>query len=151
MFAQLNIAMADAGIVAWDAKYTYEQLRPVNAIRGGDTDNNPNTTGDPDWEPLLPTPPFPDYISGHSTFGGAAAGVLEDLFGEDVTFSISSQELPGVSRSFSGLGSISSFEQAARENANSRLYGGVHVDIANSDGVAIGLKIADFVNNNTFI
>jgi hypothetical protein len=151
LFAQLNIAMADAGIVAWDAKYVYEQLRPVNAIRGGDTDNNPNTTGDPKWDPLLPTPPFPDYISGHSTFGGAAAGVLEDLFGEDVTFSISSQELPGVSRSFSGLGSVSSFEQAARENANSRLYGGVHVDIANSDGVAIGLEIADFVNNNTFI
>ena len=96
LFAQLNIAMADAGIVAWDGKYAYEQLRPITAIRNADSDNNPITQVDPDWEPLLPTPNFPDYISGHSAFGGAAAGVLEEFFGEDLELEISSQELPGV-------------------------------------------------------
>ena len=146
LFAKLNVAMADAGIVAWDAKYTYEQLRPVTAIRNADDDNNPNTTADPDWEPLIGTPDFPDYISGHATFGGAAAGVLEDFFGNDVSFEIPTQELPGVSREFTSMGDMSSFEVAARENADSRLFGGVHVDISNVDGVAIGLDVADFVN-----
>ncbi len=59
LFALLNIAQADAGIVAWDAKYTYEQLRPITAIQEADKDNNPDTIADPNWEPLLDTPPFP--------------------------------------------------------------------------------------------
>lgn len=148
LFAELNVAMADAGIVAWDGKYAYEQLRPVTAIRNGDSDNNPNTTADPDWEPLIDTPNFPDYISGHSAFGGAAAGILEDNFGEDVSFKIASQELPGVSREFTSLGSTSSFELAARENADSRLFGGVHVDISNVDGVEVGLNVANSVSES---
>lgn len=142
LFAQLNIAMADAGIVAWDAKYTYEQLRPITAIREADQDNNPNTTVDPDWEPLLDTPPFPDYVSGHSIFGGAAAEVLANFFGDDTSFDIPSQDLPGVARSYG------SFTQAAQENADSRLFGGVHIDTANVDGVAIGQDVGNFVFNN---
>ena len=149
LFAELNVAMADAGIVAWDGKYTYNQIRPVTAIRNADDDNNPNTIADPDWEPLIGTPDFPDYISGHSAFGGAAAGVLEDFFGNDVSFEIPTQELPGVSREFTSMGSMSSFELAARENADSRLYGGVHVDISNVDGVQTGLDVADFVLNES--
>ena len=149
LFAELNVAMADAGIVAWDAKYAFDQLRPVTAIRGIVDDNNPNTEPDPDWEPLLPTPNFPDYISGHSAFGGAAAGVLEDFFGEDVSFEIPTQELPGVSRSFTSMGSMSSFRVAAEENAESRLYGGVHVEISNADGVDVGLDVANFVLNES--
>ena len=149
LFAQLNVAMADAGIVTWDGKYAFDQLRPVTAIRNAEDDNNPNTTEDPNWEPLLPTPNFPDYISGHSAFGGAAAGVLEDFFGEDVSFEIPTQELPGVSREFTSLGSTSSFEQAARENAVSREFGGVHVEISNADGVDVGLDVADFIVNES--
>ena len=64
LFALLNVALADAGIACWDSKYHYSFWRPVQAIRA-DTD--------PDWLPLLPTPPFPSYASGHSTFSGAAA------------------------------------------------------------------------------
>ena len=145
LFAELNVALADAGIVAWDAKYAFEQIRPINAIGNADSDNNPNTVGDPEWEPLLTTPNFPDYISGHSAFGGAAAGVLQDFFGEDVSFEIATQELPGVSREFNSMGSMSSFEVAARENADSRLFGGVHVDISNVDGVDVGLDVANSV------
>ena len=149
LFAELNVAMADAGIVAWDGKYAFEQIRPVTAIRNADDDNNPNTTADPDWEPLITTPNFPDYISGHSAFSGAAAGVLEDFFGNDVSFEIPTQELPGVSREFTSMGSTSSFEVAARENADSRLFGGVHVEISNVDGVQTGLDVADFVLNES--
>lgn len=145
LFALINIAEADAGIVAWDAKYTFNQLRPITAIRNADNDGNPNTVEDPNWQPLLDTPNFPDYVSGHSVFGGAAGQVLARFFGDNVEFSISSQELPGVSRSFS------SFTQAAEENALSRLYGGVHVDLATVDGVEIGKEVGNFVFDNTLV
>ena len=75
--------MADAAIAAWDAKYTYAFWRPVTAIRNGDTDGNDDTVADPSWSPFIVTPPFPDYVSGHSTFSGAAAVVLAALFGAD--------------------------------------------------------------------
>lgn len=150
LFAELNVAMADAGIVAWDGKYAFEQLRPVTAIRNADEDNNPNTTVDPEWEPLILTPNFPDYISGHATFGGAAAGVLENSFGNDVEFEIPSQELPGVSRLYAGSGENSSFAQAAEENADSRLFGGVHVDISNGDGVDVGFSVANSIDESDF-
>ena len=147
-FALLNVAMADAGIAAWEGKYSYDQLRPITAIRNAaDTDNNPNTDVDPNWQPLLPTPNFPDYISGHATFGGAAARVLENLF-EEESFEelvLPSQELPGVTRSYLGSGEVSSFEKAAIENAQSRELGGVHVEISNSVGLDIGFDVADSV------
>lgn len=149
LFAELNIAMADAGIVTWDAKYDFGQLRPVTVINGVVDDNRDDTIVDEDWEPLIPTPNFPDYISGHSAFGGAAAGVLEDFFGNDVNFEIPTQELPGVSREFTSMGSMSSFEVAAEENAVSRLYGGVHVEISNVDGVDVGLDVANFVTDES--
>ena len=150
-FALLNVAMADAGIAAWEGKYFYDQLRPITAIRNAaDSDNNPDTDVDPNWEPLLPTPNFPDYISGHATFGGAAAGVLENLF-EEESFEelvLPSQELPGVTRSYLGSGEVSSFEKAAIENAESRELGGVHVEISNSVGLDIGFDVADSVINS---
>ena len=143
LFALLNIAQADAGIVAWDAKYTYEQLRPITAIREADKDNNPNTIADPNWEPLLDTPNFPDYISGHSVFGGAASQILASFFGNDnISFDIPSQELPGVARRYN------SFSQLAQEDADSRLYGGVHINAATVDGVAVGQNVSNFVFNN---
>ena len=149
LFAQLNVAMADAGIVTWDAKYDFGQLRPVTIINGEFDDNNSNTIEDPNWEPLLPTPNFPDYISGHSAFGGAAAGVLEDFFGEDVSFEIPTQELPGVTREYTSVDGLSSFGVAAEENADSRLFGGVHVEISNADGVDVGQNVANFVVNES--
>lgn len=142
LFAELATATADAGIVAWDTKYTYNQARPVETIR---------ELIDPEWEPLLKTPPFPDYISGHATFAGAAATVLEDFFGDDVNFEVTSQELPGVTRVFSGSGDVSSFEQAALESADSRLYAGVHYASSNLDGVDTGSAVADYVLDNYFI
>jgi len=67
LFALLNIALADAAIVSWDNKYAYSDWRPVTAILAADTDGNDATEADPDWLPLITTPPFPDYTSGHST------------------------------------------------------------------------------------
>jgi hypothetical protein len=145
LFAQLNVAMADAGIVAWDTKYTFSQQRPFNTIA---QDRLSGATNDPDWKPLLDTPPFPDYISGHATFGGAAASVLSDFFGQDISFEVASQELPGVTRTFDGSGDLNSFEEAALENANSRLYAGVHLNSSNMDGLATGQEVGDYVTDN---
>jgi hypothetical protein len=82
MLAELNVALVDAGIAAWDAKYTYGSWRPITAIRLADTDGNEATMADPGWSPLLTTPNHPEYVSGHSTFSGAAATVLTDFFGD---------------------------------------------------------------------
>ncbi|MEA2693962.1 MAG: large repetitive protein [Acidobacteriota bacterium] len=136
LFAILNIAEADAAIVAWDYKYRYSFWRPVAAIRNAEIDGNPATTADPTWTPLLVTPPFPSYISGHSTFSGAAAKVLALFFGTDnVSFSTTSDALPGVTRSFT------SFSQAAAEAGQSRIYGGIHFQFDNVVGLAAGAAV----------
>ena len=130
LFALLNVAMADSAICAWDAKYTYDFWRPVTAIR---------SSVDPSWNSLLATPPFPDYVSGHSTFSGAAATVLAMFYGTDsIGFSIGSDSLPGVTRSFA------SFSSAAAEAAVSRLYGGIHFRSANEDGLSAGIAIGEW-------
>ena len=84
LFALLNIAAADAAILCWDCKYAVNFWRPITAIRAAETDGNPATEPDANWTPLLNTPPFPEYTSGHSTFSGAAATVLADFFGGSV-------------------------------------------------------------------
>lgn len=139
LFALLNLAMADAAICAWDAKYFFHNWRPVTAIRNGDTDGNPATAPDPTWSSFIITPPFPDYVSGHATFSGAAATVLAMFYGtDDISFTTGSDFLPGVSRSFS------KFSDAAAEAAVSRLYGGIHFRFSNDDGKQSGIKIGNW-------
>ncbi len=141
LFALLNIAEADAGIVAWDAKYEYNFWRPVTAIRRADTDGNLGTVANPTWTPLLGTPPFPEYTSGHSTFSGAADAVLTSFFG-DLSFTSTSVGLPGVVRAFD------SFTEAADEAGISRIYGGIHFQSANEDGLASGRALGNYVIKN---
>ena len=130
LFAELNVALADSGIAMADAKYTYGMWRPVTAIRSGD-DVAPSM---PDWTPLLETPNHPSYISGHSSFSGAAATVLTAWFGTR-PFTFSSTNLPGVTRQFA------SFQQAAEEAAASRVYGGIHFGFDNADGLTTGRSV----------
>lgn len=150
LFAELNVALADAAIVAWDAKYNGKviQPRPDDVITGGFAAKNgiSGTVTDPEWEPLLnPTPPFPDYISGHSTFGGAFAGVMANFFGENYSFTAVSQEMPGVTRTYN------SFYDAAYDDAIGRVYGGIHVREATvDDALPTGLAIGNFVAQNLF-
>ena len=139
LFALINIAMADAAICAWDAKYFFHNWRPVTAIRNADVDGNPATQADTTWTPFLVTPPFPDYVSGHSTFSGAASIVLAMFFGaDDVVFMAGSDFLPGVRRTFT------SFSAAADEAALSRLYGGIHFAFSNEDGLQAGRAIGEW-------
>jgi hypothetical protein len=128
--------MADAAICSWDAKYEFDYVRPISAIREADLDGNPETEPDPTWTSLIPTPPFPEYTSGHSTFSRAAATVLAGYFGTDaIPFSTTSDGLVAVSRSYPG------FSAAADEAGISRLFGGIHWPSANLHGQACGARV----------
>lgn len=154
LFAMSMVAQADAGIVAWDSKFVDDYWRPITGIREADTDGNPLTEADPNWVPLgapgageVPdfTPPFPAYVSGHATFGAAVFGSLAEFYGtDDVNFTLSSGEMPGVRRSFD------SFSEAAEENGRSRVYMGVHWNFDDLEGRALGGQIAGWVSQNHF-
>jgi hypothetical protein len=140
LFALLNIAAADAAIVAWDCKYEFDIWRPVTAIRKADADGNPDTVQDASWTPLLTTPPFPGYTSGHSTFSSAAAKVLANFFGsDDIVFTTSAEGAVVPDRSFT------SFSQAAEEAGRSRIYGGIHFQFDNEDALRAGEALGQFV------
>ncbi len=143
LFALLNLALADAGIAGWDSKYFYDFWRPVTAIREADTDGNPDTQAEPNWTPLLTTPPFPEYTSGHSTFSAAAATVLAEFYGTNHgSFTVGSDTLPGVFRTYDD------FEAVAEEIGLSRIYGGIHFLSADLDGLAMGNQLGEFVVGN---
>ncbi len=130
LFALLSLAAADAAIVSWDNKYYYSDRRPITGIQ----------TDEPTWTPLLATPPFPSYTSGHSTFSGASAKILELFFGtDDIAFATTSDGLPGVQRSFRRLSA------AANEAGQSRIYGGIHWQYDNQAGLASGRSLAEHV------
>lgn len=109
--ALLNVAMDDAGVAAWDTKYTYWGARPENAIR--------DLGIDPDWEPYLDTPLFPGYVSGHGAYSGAAEMVMAYLFPERADL----------------------FRERAEEASISRLYGGIHHEPDNVEALELGRKV----------
>ncbi len=146
LFALLNVSLADAGIVCWEGKFGYSYWRPITAIQEADLDGNPDTAPDRTWQSLLTTPPFPSYASGHSTFSGAAATALARFFGNDaIRFSIGSEGTPEVIRSYAG------FWAAAQEAGRSRIYGGIHYEFDNQEGLRTGRAVADYIARNYFL
>lgn len=140
LFAVLNVAMHDACVAVWETKYHYNFWRPVTAIRRADEDGNPATTADTDWEPLLVTPPHPEYVSGHSGVSAAGAEVLTKLFGTDrMRFTVSSDTVKEVKRTFD------SFSACALEVSRSRVYGGIHYSISGREGLLLGKRVAQAV------
>ncbi len=139
-FALLNLAGADAFIASWDAKFTYNQWRPVTAIPAADRDGNPNTLEDPSWAPLLATPPFPDYIAGHTTYAGAAERVLDHVFGKRprVALMLTSPTAPGVVERFT------SFKTLADSVVDARVWGGVHWRTSSVRGRTVGEEIGRY-------
>jgi uncharacterized protein (TIGR03118 family) len=145
LFAELNVTLADNTIAFFDAKYAYNRWRPVTAIQLADQTGNPDTIADPTWLPLLNTAPHPSYVSAHGATSGAAAAVLADFFGTDnVSFSLTSEDVPGDTHSFT------SFSAAADEAMNSVIYAGVHFRYDNTAGQALGQSVARFVGQNFF-
>jgi hypothetical protein len=149
LFALLSITQADAAICAWDAKFYHDHWRPVTAIAMADLDENDLTDVDADWAPLLPTPPFPAYTSGHSNFSGSSAELME-LFFDDRNISLRLRaprpviwrEVRGAVRRFDSL------REAAEEAGQSRIYGGIHWQYDNQQGLQSGQALAQFVFAN---
>jgi hypothetical protein len=154
LFALVALALNEAGVIAWSTKYltAIDLWRPETGVRLAATDNNPATTADPAWSPLsvLPdgrrfSPCFPAYTSGHATFAGAWAAVMRLFFGTDnIAFTATTEDpnAVGVTRQFS------SFSAAARENARSRVYLGVHYQFDADAGLSSGTSVGEFVLAN---
>lgn len=139
LFALLNVTMADAVIACWDSKYRYSFWRPITAIREGLTPAD----ADPTWEPWLDffpagTPAFPEYPSAHASISGSAAFILASMFGDNTSFTVTSESRPGT-RSFS------SFSSAVSEIADARVFGGIHFRTSCDLGNTLGRDVANFV------
>lgn len=130
-YAKTGMAVHDAFVSCWKCKYDFNLLRPVTYIR--------QTLGEPNWTSLLPTPPFPEYSSGHSVQSGAMLVVLSEIFGYNYNFTDRTHEkrtdIDGAPRTYR------SFTEAAEEAAISRLYGGIHYKAAIDFGVEQGKKV----------
>ena len=132
MYVLTALGQADAFVATWHTKYRWNVMRPVTYI---------NRHIDPDWRPLIVTPPFPEYTSGHSVQSGAAAEILTRLLGDSVSFTDSTATTLGHAPRH-----YRSFHEAAREVAISRLYAGVHYRSANENGLAQGKCVAEQVS-----
>jgi PAP2 superfamily len=132
VLALVNIALADATIAVWNAKNHYNFWRPVTAIRAGI---------DPGWTPLLTTPAFQEYPSGHSGVSSAAATVLASIYGNDTPFTVTSNGLPGVHRDFS------SFTAAVQQVQDARIYAGIHYRFSTADAATLGASVANYLTD----
>jgi hypothetical protein len=135
-YAKVGIAICDAFVACWNTKYRYNLLRPVTYIQ---------RLLEPGWLPLLNTPPFPEYTSGHSVQSGAAFAVLTDLWGDDYRFEDHTHDDRGL-----GPREFDSFTHAGEEAAISRLYAGIHYRTSIELGLQQGRCIGDAVNNLPF-
>lgn len=130
-YTKTSLAIADAFISCWDEKYRSNLIRPETLI---------NLHIDENWQPILQTPPFPEYTSGHSVVSGAAGVVLTDIFGENFSFDDNTETKFGLP-----IRSFTSFNQAANEAAISRMYGGIHYRAAVEIGIDQGRHVGHFM------
>tara|TARA_R110002096_G_scaffold435932_1_gene664378 strand:+ start:63 stop:890 length:828 start_codon:yes stop_codon:yes gene_type:complete len=133
-YTKTSIAIADAFISCWDEKYRSNLVRPETLI---------NNYFDENWKPILQTPPFPEYTSGHSVVSGAAAIILTSIFGDNFAFDDDTEVRYGLP-----IRSFESFNKAADEAALSRMYGGIHYRAAVEVGLRQGRDLGSFVIEN---
>ena len=130
-YARVAVSLVDGFISCWDEKYRSKLIRPETYINQYINEN---------WVPLLQTPPFPEYTSGHSVISSSAATALTNLFGENVAFTDSTEVEFGLS-----VRNFNSFEQASQEAAVSRMYGGIHYKPACDNGMVQGKAIGNYI------
>lgn len=138
LFALVNIAVTDAVISVFEAKYVYRLWRPVTAIRRADEDGNAATQSAPDWTPYLPTPMHPEYPSGHAVMQGAGTRILTSYFGPRHGYDATSPFVPGLVRHFD------SFDAFVDDGADARVYGGIHFRAAVVEGARQGRRVGNW-------
>jgi len=145
LFALLNMTLANAYIVNWDAKYTYNFWRPVTAIRNGDQDGNDATERDAGWTSFNPTPMHPEYPSQATINAVLSSAVLESVFGpvKAIPFTATDVRDPKRTRQFASLADM------AEEQKNVRVWGGVHYTFAIRTSEDVGRKVAAYMIDNT--
>jgi hypothetical protein len=137
------VSAGDAGIACWDAKFEFVRWRPVQAIQRADTDGNPATVAEPDWQPLL-SANHPDYTSGHACVSTAVATALRAYFHRDrVTFTVQSTTT-GTSRTYHSLTAV------LADVTTARIVGGLHFRSAMRDGMRLGHRVAGYVIDRHF-
>jgi hypothetical protein len=141
VIALFYLAGADASVACWEAKYVYNYWRPQPAISQGDDDGNGATTGDAAWRPLVPTPPHPEYPSGHAANSGAMARVLGSIFGDAPGFVIEATS----SQNIGFVRYWQTFSEGVREVIDARVYSGIHFRTADEAGARLGRQVAQFV------
>jgi hypothetical protein len=142
LLALANLAIADAVITAWDSKRHYVLWRPITAIQEGDNDENAATAGDPSWQPLLNTPPYPEYTSGANNVTGALTRSLALFFGKDeVTFTVTSEYPQAVQKTHT----YGRFSDMASDMVDVRIYQGIHFRFGDEEGREQGRQVADWV------
>jgi hypothetical protein len=135
LFARVYMAADDASVAMADAKMHYNSWRPITAIRNGDQDGNDATIRDPEWEPLLPTPNFPEHPCGHCIYAGAVATVMAAETGEKPATGVRVSSLI-AGNSIQQI--LPSWSQWVQEVSDSRIYAGAHFRFANEAGEAMG-------------
>ena len=134
VWAKVSIAMNDAAIGCFKVKFQYNQQRPVTFAR--------TVLGEATWTPIVVTPPFPDFLSAHSSLAGSFAEILEGFFGTNYNFTDHTFDFQGQSSRF-----YSSFDALIQDISDARFYGGIHSRFSCSEGAKLGRKVAQNVNN----
>jgi len=143
LFALLNMAIADAAIAVFEAKYAYNLLRPVTAIRAGDLDGNPGTDQDPAFTPFIATPAYPAYPSGAGGLGNAGRSLVERIFGRGRNpVTLSNPALPGVTLQYMKLRHITD------DVVDARIYAGIHFRFDQEASEILGERVAAYVLRN---
>ncbi|WP_326628655.1 MULTISPECIES: vanadium-dependent haloperoxidase [unclassified Streptomyces] len=135
LFAAANTSATDAVITAWDSKLRYGVWRPITAIQLADSDGNPATEADPLWEPLLITPPHPEYVSGHTALTGAVMRVVTGVLGTSRVDLDVTSEVTGTTRHYEYA------DQLNEDMINARVYGGIHFRTSDVTGCLAGNRI----------
>jgi hypothetical protein len=145
MYALAEASLADTQIACWDTKYFYNFWRPITAIRAGGGD--PALVADPAWQPLINTPNFPEYTSGHASTSGAISHVLRLFFGADeLNFQMTTTNPNALQKTRT----FTRFSQAEEEVVNARVYVGIHYRNSDTTARAQGLRVANWVFKNYF-
>jgi hypothetical protein len=147
LFAAVDMSITDSIIAVWDAKYHYGYWRPITAIQLADTDGNPDTVADAAWEPLLATPPYPDYVSGFNGVTGALTGSLSRILGLGhggrVDLYITSVAA-GVTRHYRFASALN------RDGINGRVWLGIHFRTADEVAINMSTRVANWGLNHYF-
>lgn len=145
VYALLNMAVHDGLLTTFSAKFLYGLWRPVTAIRAADRDGNAATEPDPTWNTLIPTPPYPSHPGNMACIAATSARLMTRAFGrDDIAFSVTwtGVNAPDITRSFNG------FRQLADEEADSRIYGGIHFRFETLASFGVCTPLADYVYEN---